>query len=98
MTRDEYLDSLPEGWRAHFPRAGQDASGWAPCEVFRALASRVLAVAHTRIEGRWCAYVDAVPGINHRREIDDVLRCGAKLDEAVALTLFPRFQGIEYAE
>ena len=70
---------------------------WKSIVRFRALASRVLAVAHTRVEGTWCAYVDAVPGQRHEDEIDQVLARGAKLDEAVARVLFPRFTDLPYA-
>ncbi len=65
----------------------------------RALAMRVLAVAQTRIEGTWCAYIDAVPGARHREEYAAVLRHGDKLDEEVAAALFPWLAslGVPYA-
>ena len=70
-----------------------------PPEEFRsvrclhALSHKVLAVAHTRIEGSWCAYIEAVPGHRHEQEAEDVLRHGQKLAEAVAKVLFPAFDG-----
>jgi len=63
-----------------------------------ALASRVLAVAHTRIEGAWCAYIDSVPGINHRDESEIVLNDGDKLSEDIARVIFPEFIDIPYAK
>ncbi len=62
-----------------------------------ALARCVLAVARTRIEGAWAAYVDAVPGTNHGAEVDPVLSNGAKLREPVARVLFPEFEELPYA-
>lgn len=66
-------------------------------QTYRALAMRVLAVAHTRVEGTWAAYCDAVPGMNHDREQDAVLKTGDKLSETVARALFPRFEKLPYA-
>jgi hypothetical protein len=90
-------DELPEKWRKHFPNSVEDAKTWEPACFRYALASRVLAVAKTRIEGMWCAYVDAVPGANHKNEMEDVLKHGSKLDEHFALELFPHFEGVPYA-
>lgn len=63
----------------------------------RALASRVLVVARTRIEGTWAAYCDAVPGYDHDHEERAVLLRGDKLPERVAVALFPEFDGVPYA-
>ena len=63
----------------------------------RALAMRVLAVAQTRIEGAWKAYVDAVPGIRHVDEISGVLQNGTELREEMARLLFPEFDDVPYA-
>ena len=63
-----------------------------------ALAQRVLAVATTRVEGSWCAYIDAVPGNCHAEEADDVLRYGDKLPEPVARIIFPSFSDLFYAK
>ena len=52
------------------------------------LSTRVLAVAATRTEGTWKAYIDAVPGWNHDNEWQKVLAHGAMLDEPVARLLF----------
>ena len=62
-----------------------------------ALAMRVLAVATTRVEGTWKAYIDAVPGINHNEEYDEVLRVGDTLGEDIAKSMFPEFKDIPYA-
>ena len=63
----------------------------------RALATRVLVVARTRIEGTWAAYCDAVPGMDHDQEQEAVLAHGDKLSESVAVMLFPEFNGMPYA-
>ena len=55
---------------------------------YRALASKVLVVAVRREIG-WCAYCDAVPGINHSRECEVVMHHGDKLLENVARAIFP---------
>jgi len=54
-----------------------------------ALAADVLAVATTRVEGAWCAYIAAVAGIRHDEEYQAVLRTGEKLPERIAKVLFP---------
>ena len=57
-----------------FPEQGNRAEceAWRPIVRRRAIASRVLVVARTRIEGAWAAYVDAVPGMNHDAEFEEV--------------------------
>lgn len=89
--------ALPEPYRSHFPTDVESAREFQPHVTSRALASRVLVVAKTRIECAWCAYCDAVPGEDHSRELDAVLRHGSKLDERIARALFPQFEGIPYA-
>jgi hypothetical protein len=93
------MSTAPAWAQKHFPPPIGEAapSSWSPIIRKRALAVRVLAVANTRIEGAWCAYVDAVPGINHDHEIEDVRRRGAKLSEDLARVLFSEFQDIPYA-
>jgi len=68
-----------------------------PVIIRGALATRVLVVAKTRIEGTWAAYVDAVPGVNHDVEQYEVLEYGTKLPEQIARFLFPMFADKEYA-
>lgn len=68
-----------------------------PVPMLHELASRVICVAHARIEGTWSAYCDAVPGIRHRDEMEEVFRHGSKLRENIARALFPQFDGIPYA-
>jgi hypothetical protein len=63
---------------------------WTPEITIKALAMRVLAVATTRVEGAWCAYIDAVPGQRHRDEYQAVLDHGEKLREDIARVMFPR--------
>jgi hypothetical protein len=71
---------------------------WKPIVRRHALAMCVLAVARTRIEGAWAAYIDAVPGNDHGREAAEVLAHGDKLGESVARILFPEFVELPYAE
>ena len=89
--------ALYEPWRAHFPKDAVEAHAWKPAIFRKALASRVLYVARTRIEGAWNAYCDAVPGHNHDHETGPVLEHGAKLDEGIARAIFPYFDGVPYA-
>uniref|UniRef100_A0A6M3L426 Uncharacterized protein n=1 Tax=viral metagenome TaxID=1070528 RepID=A0A6M3L426_9ZZZZ len=81
--------------RILFPDSPED--DWHPITRNHALARRVLAVAKTRIEGKWAAYIDAVPGQNHDREGIRVLESGDKLPERIARLLFSEFEGIPYA-
>lgn len=76
---------------------GSEMNDWKP-EIRRyALASKVLAVARTRIEGTWRAYIDAVPGKLHDVEQQYVLDRGDKMDEGMARMLFPEFNDLPYA-
>jgi len=61
---------------------------------YRALDRKVLCVAVKRVEGAWCAYIAAVPGENHQKELDLVKRFGAKLPKEIALEVFPQFKGL----
>ena len=88
---------LDEPLRSHFPKTEAEAQVWRPLILQRALSSRVLAVANSRIECAWAAYIDAVPGLDHSREASFVLDHGAKLDESIARYLFPLFDGVPYA-
>ena len=81
-----------------FPGNREEAREWSVFTLRHALANRVLAVANTRVEGAWCAYINAVPGRDHEMEQEEVLRVGDKLIEEVALLLFPYFEGIPYAD
>ena len=84
---------------ADFPNPGDSSEcrGWQPHVAVFALAPKVIAVANTRVEGRWKAYVDAVPGKNHDEEWQDVRAHGTALQENVAKVLFPGFAGIPYS-
>ena len=81
-----------------FPDNPRQVGDWREFRMKHALAMRVLAVAHTRVEGTWRAYVDAVPGMDHRREAAEVFSAGTTLPEAVALILFPAFEGVPYRD
>ena len=61
------------------------------------LATRVLVIAVNRIEGTWNAYVDAVPGIDHDTEWEQVFHTGVKLPRDVADVIFPRYKDTPYA-
>lgn len=89
--------AMPEPWRTHFPKTETEAAAWMPLVLKHALHHKVLTVARTRIEGAWCAYVAAVPGLQHEQEIEGVLHDGAKLDELVARVIFPEFEAVPYA-
>lgn len=91
------IRTMPEPWCSHFPKSAEEARAWKPLVRRRALASRVLVVARTRVEAAWAAYVDAVPGQNHDRELEAVLDHGDKLEENIARCLFPEFKAIPYA-
>jgi hypothetical protein len=80
-----------------FPENKEETGTWKATRSRHALARCVLAVAHTRIEGAWCAYIDAVPGRRHVDEAQAVLDHGAKLGKDVACVLFPLFADIPYA-
>jgi len=87
---------LPEPLRSHFPKSIEEAQAFKPFVRELALSSNVLCVAKTRIECAWSAYVDAVPGLNHRNELEAVLTRGTKLREDVARILFPEFDEVPY--
>ena len=81
----------------HFPTTAEEALAWTPIISRVALHSQILAVAKTRVEGAWAAYIAPVPGMNHDNEYQEVLRSGNKLLEEVARCLFPCFNDIPYA-
>ena len=91
------VKTYPEPWCSHFPKSVEAAQIWKPFVRHVALTSRVLAVMTTRVEGMWCAYIDAVPGYDHEFEGAAVLVNGAKLDESIARVLFPPMKEIPYA-
>ena len=93
----EKVKEMPEPWRSHFPKSTEEAQKWKPIIDKRGLSMCVLCVANTRIEGMWSAYCDAVPGDCHKLEYDAVLANGAKLPEAIARAIFPRFKDVPYA-
>ena len=59
-------DALPEPVARLFPHSAEEARAWTPQILHRPLASRVLVVAVPRVECAWSAYIDAVPGVDHR--------------------------------
>lgn len=81
----------------NFPNTEEEAKVWFPYRRRIAFSPRVLAVATARVEKKWCAYIDAVPGYNHECEFGEVLASGDKLPEDIALAMFPEFEGVPYA-
>ena len=79
------------------PEDGSECRGWEPQVAVFALAHKVVAVANTRVEGRWKAYIDAVPGKNHDEEWRDVRRQGVAIPHDIAKAIFPGFAAIPYA-
>lgn len=65
---------------------------------WKALAVRVLAVAMEGEIGDWAAYIDAVPGREHKLELEEVMKSGMKLDKKVAAALFPKLDIKKYRE
>lgn len=80
-----------------FPANAIEAKDWTRRVDYRALACNVLAVATTRIEGTWSAYIKAVAGYCHDDEWQNVLTEGDKLQADIAKVIFPRFAEIPYA-
>lgn len=81
------------------PQCHEAAQQWRPRIVRRAIHSKVLVVAMTRIEGTWAAYVFPVAGRNHELEAKE-WRTGMRVSEAVALALFDDtglFRDLPYA-
>lgn len=90
--------ALSEPLRSHFPKSAEEAQVWQPIQRVYALSSRVLVVAQTRVICQWAAYCDAVLGMDHRQEWQEVLKYGNKLDETVARALFPEFEEVSYVK
>jgi hypothetical protein len=84
--------SWPDWLKAHF----SDHNNWEPMTVRHALHQEVLAVATTRAEPGWCAYIGPVPGMRHDQEEGPVLAHGDKLREDIARVMFPQFKDLEY--
>lgn len=80
-----------------FPKNIEEVKLWTPKVIYRALDRRVVAVATTRIEGKWSAYIGAVDGIRHDIEYLEVIALGGKLDENVARSIFYEFADLPYA-
>ena len=79
------------------PENQSECRGWEPQVAVFALSSKVLAVANTRVEGCWKAYIDAVPGKNHDEEWKDVRGRGVALPHEIAKVIFPGFAAIRYS-
>lgn len=68
----------------------------APFQTYRALGRQVLVVAVPGQIGDWAAYIGAVPGVSHEKEVGEVAMHGDKLTKALASILFPRFDPAAY--
>ena len=79
------------------PDDPSECRGWEPQVSVFALAHKVIAVANTRVEGRWKAYIDAVPGKSHDLEWQAVRREGVTIPHEIAKAIFPAFAEIPYA-
>jgi len=62
------------------------------------LGSRVLAVAVAGAIGDWSAYIDAVEGLDHDKEIPRVMSTGNKLSQRIAVVLFPQLDPKKFRE
>ena len=82
----------------NFPETQEEADTWAPVLTYKALHSRVLLVAKTRIEGAWAAYCVPVPGRSHEEEKHLWENEGVKLDVKLARAAFPQFEDVPYAK
>ena len=81
------------GWaKEHFA-----ARPWHRRTMMRSLGPEVLAVAHTRIERKWCAYIGRVFSEDYTEDFGHILAEGTKLDPDLAFQLFPEFLGVPYA-
>lgn len=80
-----------------FPKNCDEAKLWKTVVKYKSLDRNVIVVANTRIEGKWSAYIGAVDGICHESEYETVLKNGAKLEEKIAMSIFPEFADIPYA-
>ena len=89
--------NLPDHWKCHFPRNSRDAQKFEAAVFHTALSVNVLAVARTRIEGAWAAYIGVANSYRHEDDRDSILNYGAKLREPVARAIFPMFKGVPYA-
>lgn len=99
-TQEELLRAIEEPEIAAYIKLYNIFGGYMgyPILIRRmALDHKVLAVARTRVEGKWAAYVGAVCGVNHDDEYEEVLKHGSKLPEHFARVLFTEFEELPYA-
>ena len=80
-----------------FPENHEEARTWRPSMKRAQLARKVVAVAQTRVEGTWEAFIDGVPGHDESLEWPAVLAHGVRLNGNIAAAIFPVFSGLPYA-
>ncbi len=69
----------------------EEMTKFTPIQYYVTLSRQVVAVATTRVEGAWSAYIGAVHGECHADEWRQVLNHGDKLGEEIAKAIFPQF-------
>ena len=80
-----------------FPTTPEEAETWQRTVTYRALHSRVLIVAVTRVSAEWSAYCVPVPGRSHDAEKHFWQTEGCKVSRKLAITLFPEYTELPYA-
>ena len=77
---------------------GQGTTSWTPVISRYSFSPNVMAVARTRIEGAWAAYIDAVQGLSFQQDQKHVLDRGTKIPENFARAIFPQFKELPYVQ
>lgn len=76
-----------------FPDTSDDARVWEARVFAEHLSPEVMAVARTRIEGRWSAYVAPIDS-DDKDALSKVLRWGTKMREPHARAIFPNLSAV----
>ena len=96
-AHEMYTEAIVGGARCVEETGPEEAQSWKPFTLRFSLHANVLAVATTRIEGAWCAYIGPAYCNSHRDDEPQVLRQGTKLLSEHAKAMFPEFEGVPYA-
>ena len=71
---------------------------WEPAIFHRSVGPEIVAVAKSRIEGKWRAYIATTTEANHDNAIEATINWGIPVDEKLARGLFPvEFTEVPYA-